>query len=145
MINIKIRARNLHRKYGTRNPEIIANEMGIIILKRPYSSTKTKGFFKKELGNKFIVVNSNLSQLDQLIVIAHELGHAILHDSKVALYLHEYSLFPRGKVEVEANKFAAELLINEQDLDKHSMENMTQEQIASYYGVPLELVKYKFS
>ncbi len=46
------------------------------------------------------------------IVLAHELGHALLHYHKSTCYLREYTLFPRGRIENEANKFAAELLID---------------------------------
>jgi Zn-dependent peptidase ImmA (M78 family) len=142
MINMRIRVRNLVRKHGTRNPETIAKELGITIQKKPF--TKVMGFFKKELGNKFIVVNSNLSEDMQRLVIAHELGHALLHNSKLTNYIHEYTLTPRGRVEIEANRFAAELLINEADVDKHSIENMSLDQLSYYFGVPKELVQYKF-
>ncbi|WP_446897480.1 ImmA/IrrE family metallo-endopeptidase [Clostridium sp. LBM24168] len=142
MINIHARVKHLIQKYGTRNPEKLAKELGITIIKRPYK--KTMGFFKKEFGKKFIVVNSNLQEFVQRLVIAHELGHALLHCSNQTVFIHEYTLFPRGKVEIQANKFAAELLINEKDIDKCYLENMSLDQLACYYGVPKQLVKYKF-
>ncbi|MDO6353567.1 ImmA/IrrE family metallo-endopeptidase [Caloramator sp. CAR-1] len=141
--NMHARVKHLVQKYGTRNPEKLAREMGIVVIKRPFN--KTMGFFKKALGKKFIVVNSNLPYTHQLIVIAHELGHALYHSSNSEIFLHEYTLFPRGKYEVEANRFAAELLINEKELDKYQFENMTVEQIAAYFEVPKELVEYKFN
>jgi len=143
MRNIKVRVRNLITKYGTRNPEILAKELGITIFKKPYKNTM--GFFKKELRKKYIVVNSNLDEVTQQVVIAHELGHALYHSNNKAVYIHEYTLTPRGKVEIEANKFAAELLINEYNIDKHSAKDMTISQLACYYGVPEQLIKYKFN
>lgn len=41
-----------------------------------------KGIYKKTLTNKFIIINENLSEFSCLIVLVHELGHAILHDSR---------------------------------------------------------------
>ncbi|WP_446715356.1 ImmA/IrrE family metallo-endopeptidase [Caloramator sp. Dgby_cultured_2] len=76
--------------------------------------------------------------------MAHELGHAIFHSSISDIFLHEYTLFPRGRYEIDANRFAAELLINDKEFDKHQFESMTIEQIALYFNVPKELVKYKF-
>jgi Zn-dependent peptidase ImmA (M78 family) len=142
-MNLHTRVKNLVRKYGTRNPEKLAKELGIEIIKKPFN--RTMGFFKKELRRKFIVVNSSLSEDLQQIIIAHELGHALLHSADTAIFMHEYTFFSRGKYEVEANKFAAELLIDEKDLDKHYIENMGIDQLACYYGVPRELVEYKFN
>lgn len=142
MINIHARVRHIIQKYGTRNPEKLSKEMGITIIRKPFKNTM--GFFKKALGKKFIVVNSNLSEDLQSIVIAHELGHAILHSNNTIVYIHEYTLFPRGKIEIEANEFAAELLIDERDMDKLYIKDMSVNQLACYFGVPKQLIEYKF-
>jgi len=107
--------------------------------------TKIMGFFTVELRRKFIVVNSNLDEATQIVVIAHELGHALLHSSRQSFYLHEYTLFPKGKREIQANRFAAELLINEYKLDKYYMQEMTICQLARYYRVPEQFIIYKFN
>lgn len=142
MINFHARVKHLIQKYGTRNPEKLACELGIIVIKKPFKSTM--GFFKKALGKKFIIVNSNLNEITQSIVIAHELGHALLHANGNTMYIHEYTLFPRGKFEIEANKFAAELLIDENDIDKQYMQDMSTDQLARYFQVPKQLLEYKF-
>ncbi|ADK14157.1 MULTISPECIES: ImmA/IrrE family metallo-endopeptidase [Clostridium] len=78
--------------------------------------------------------------------MAHELGHALLLYHRSTCFIREYTLFPRGRIENEANKFAAELLIDEKNIDKYSLENMCKGQIASYFGVNKKLlVKYKFN
>lgn len=141
MINIRVRVRNLVRKHGTRNPEIIAAELGIFIQRKPFK--KILGFYKKTLYEKSITVNSNLPESLQLLIIAHELGHALLHDSRLDEYIHQYSRVPRGKAEIEANKFAAELLIDEKEIDKLYLQDMSIDQLSSYFGVPGELIEYK--
>ncbi|WP_029161554.1 ImmA/IrrE family metallo-endopeptidase [Clostridium scatologenes] len=144
MINIRVRVNHLVKKYGTRDPEKLAKELSIIIKKVPFKSQKTKGFFKKQFGKKFIVINSNLSEFLQKIVLAHELGHATLHVSKSSYYIHEFTLFPRGKYENAANKFAAEILINENDIDTYSLKTMSINELSCYFGVPERLIMYKF-
>lgn len=67
------------------------------------------------ITNKFIVINENLSEFSQMIVLVHELGHAILYDSREMQTLKDYDLFPkyRNKIEVEANIFTSELMYDE--------------------------------
>ena len=122
-MNIALRVKNLVQKHQTRDPFRIAKEKNIIVKFLPYESTK--GYFIKVKTNKFIVINSNLDEISQKVVCAHELGHALLHsNNKQALkydkgmaMVQEFTLFPTNSVyENQANKFAAELLIHE-DLD----------------------------
>lgn len=71
-------ARQLVHKYKIRNPEEIAEALGIQIM-RVFDFKRQKGTFKLILNVPFIFVNGNLSNQMQRMVIAHELGHAILH------------------------------------------------------------------
>ena len=142
MINIHARVKHLVRKYETRNPEKLISYLGIRT--RYEDLIETKGFYINLLKNKFIVVNSNLNKNDKRIVLAHELGHAVLHYQKSVCFIREYTLFPRGRHENEANKFAAELLIDERDIDKCCFGNLSIDQLADYYGVPEQLIEYKF-
>ncbi|SQB33434.1 ImmA/IrrE family metallo-endopeptidase [Clostridium cochlearium] len=143
MINIHARVKHLIQKYGTRDPNKIADYLGINVEYKHYSNS-TKGYFIKILTNKFIIINSSIPNHEKEIVLAHELGHAVLHHNKDIKFIREFTLFPTGRYENEANKFAAELLINE-NIDKCYIENMSIDQLASYFCVPKELVKYKFN
>lgn len=143
MINIHARVKHLISKYNTRNPLKIISHLGIKV--KYEDLNETKGFYIRLLSNKFIVVNSSLTNNEKRIVLAHELGHALLHNNKSTCFIREYTLFPRGRHENEANKFAAELLIDESSFDKCNLETMTIEQLSCYYGVPKELIKYKFN
>lgn len=143
MLNIHARVKHLIQKYGTRDPHKIADYLGINVEFKHYSNS-TKGYFIKMLTNKFISINSNIPDHEKEIVLAHELGHAILHHNKDIKFIREFTLFPTGRYENEANKFAAELLINE-NIDKCYIENMGIDQLAAYFCVPKELVEYKFN
>ena len=50
------------------------------------------------------------------LILARKLWHALLHSSNQTSHIHEYTFFPRDKVEIEANNFATELLIDEKDI-----------------------------
>lgn len=146
-MNVHIRVRNLIRKYGTRNPYILAETLGIQIRGLYLSTNMPKGIFKKILGRKFIIINLTriLNESDKDFTLSHELGHAIFHSSDRAFFLHDHTFYQRGRFEIEANKFAAELLIDEKEIDEIILREMTLSQISSYFNVPEELVEYKFS
>ena len=112
-MNIKLRVKNLEKKYGTKDPYKLCKRLKINIIYMDLG--EIKGIYKKVVTNKFIVINENLDKFCQKVVLAHELGHAILHHSKEIQALKDYDLFPRfsNQIEIEANTFAAELLIDD--------------------------------
>ena len=146
MVNFKVRTRNLVRKHNTRNPYRIAIDKNIEIYEQYLSCDMPAGFFKKILSQKFIVLNLTKikDEYDRDYVLAHELGHALFHSNDEAFFLHDHTLYRRGRFEIEADKFAAELLINEKEIDKYSLDEMCTSQLCSYFGVPSHLIEYKF-
>lgn len=112
-MDIRRRVRNLEKKYGTRNPYKLCKMLKINILYMDLGNIK--GIYKKVITNKFIVINENLDDFCKEVVLAHELGHALLHHSKEIQALKDYDLFPNfnSQLEIEANTFAAELLIDD--------------------------------
>ena len=61
--------------------------------------------------NKCIWINENLEGNERLFVMAHELGHAILHPRENCYFIKHKTLFLNSRKEQEANKFAIDLLI----------------------------------
>lgn len=112
-MDIKRRVRNLEKKYGTRSPYKLCKMLKINILYMDLG--EIKGIYKKVVTNKFIVINENLDDFCKEVVLAHELGHSLLHHSKEIQTLKDYDLFPNfnSQLEIEANIFAAELLIDD--------------------------------
>jgi Zn-dependent peptidase ImmA (M78 family) len=140
--NIHARVKHLVQKYETRDPLKLARYLNIHVVHKEYSP-HTKGYYIKTIRNKFVVVNSTLDEYSQRIVLAHELGHAILHSSEQIYFIREYTLFPIGPYECEANKFAAELLIDDYDIKEIRNEPISH--IACMLKVNEELVEYKLN
>jgi len=136
------RVNKLIKQYGTRDPWKLAKELKIIVSVEPIE-TEIKGVFTSPLRVKQIILNSNLDRLSTIIVLAHEIGHAVLHANCGIGFIREYTLFPTGRYEIEANKFAAELLLDDLDLGLF-LEHGSIES-ARRLGVPEELVLYKFN
>ena len=114
-MDIKRIVKKLTEDYNTKDPFKLAKKLDISI--RYYILEDTKGFYKKILTKKYIFINSELSEFEQRVVCAHELGHAILHSSKkFEFMLDRTSLIRKSRVEEEANLFASWLLFND-DID----------------------------
>lgn len=78
--NIKLRVKNLVKKYNTTSPYKICDKLKIDIIYADLDDIK--GFYTKILSNKYIILNYNLDEISQRIILCHELGHAVLHGSK---------------------------------------------------------------
>ena len=104
--------------------------------------SSTLGMYKYIKRNKFIFLNTNLDYQQRKFVLAHELGHAILHSNLNCFFLEKKTLHLKNKFEIEANKFAVELLVDDKDLEE--LEGYTINQAAAILGVPADLLKYKF-
>jgi Zn-dependent peptidase ImmA (M78 family) len=146
MVDYKKKVKSLVKKYRTRDPYTIAKGERIEIKYKYLSHSSPKGIFKRVLRKKYIIINMTriIDDFDLRIVLAHELGHAIRHSSNSAFFLHDHTFYNRGKFEIEANEFAAELLIDEDKIDKLYLMSCSIEQLACSYEVPIELVRYKF-
>jgi Zn-dependent peptidase ImmA (M78 family) len=101
--------RKLIRKYKTSCPFELAQALGIHIRYNDLG-TSTKGLYYRKLRRRFIVIHNQLSPEWQRFVCAHELGHDRLHKGISRFFLEEHSYFAPGKFELQANRFAIQLL-----------------------------------
>lgn len=135
----------LVKKYGTRDPYELCRLLGIKIHYHDMQK-KLKGFFYYQSRQKNIVIDSNVNKILERILIAHELGHAVLH-TKIAMMrgFHEMEMFDgSSKEENEANFFAAELLLEDRVVLECLSEYSFFETAKMLY-VPAALLDYKFS
>lgn len=126
-------------KYKTRNPYEIAEELGILVQKNPLG--KIHGYYLFYSGIKCICVNSEIQDLEkEYMVAAHELGHAVMHEEERCMFF-EHTIYDKDKYEVQANKFAAELLIPDSII--YDNPGMTKLQIARINGYSEQLIGLK--
>ncbi len=138
----------LKRKYDESDPFKLCRDMGIKLLFSPMGKDETdcKGFFLVQSRIKSITINSDLSKDFQRIIAAHEIGHAILHKDKAGVKaFHEFGLFEDATtLEYEANIFAAELLLEDDDVLESLNDDLSFFQAASTLRVPAEILDFKF-
>ena len=113
--NIKLRVKNLVRKTGTANPFEIAAMLRIPIA---YAELPDKilGYLVRPVRRKTIVVNDKLDEREAYIVVAHELGHALMHGATNTFHA-DTATYSRSRDEFEANLFALYLLSYSYDID----------------------------
>ena len=114
-MNIKLRVLNLIARHRTRSPFKLARALNIEIIYQNLG--EVRGFFKKILRRKYIFINSELSEFDQKLVCAHELGHAVLHSSnRIQFLIDNTKILRKSKIEDEANLFASYLLFPDDEI-----------------------------
>ncbi len=133
----------LCKKYKTRDPFILADLLGIDVDCADLGNLK--GFYIVYNRNRFVVLNVNLTETLSRIILAHEIGHDRLHRTIAENGgLKEASFFDmKSKPEMEANIFAANLLITDKEVIEYGESGYTTEQMAKdlYVPYPLALIK----
>jgi Zn-dependent peptidase ImmA (M78 family) len=141
MKGIKDIVEQLIKIHNTNDPFKIAKEKNIIVL---FADLKdTLGFYSTYKRFRFIHLNNNLTEEEQLFVCAHELGHAILHPKSNTPFLRENTLLSVEKLEVEANTFAVELLLSDDVITQYRNTDLTIYDVAKLHSVPKDLVYLK--
>ncbi len=140
-------ADELKNKYQTANPMEICENLGICLLFQPMGTHENaiKGFVIGVDGVFTVTVNSDLPENIQRVIVAHELCHALKHCSDRVTSFSDSALFDEtSEMEKEANIFAAELLIDDNDILSLCDENVGFFELASQLLVPAELLEFKF-
>ena len=128
----------LKRKYGTDDPEEIADYLGVTIIRMPLEDVVAR-FYKLLKRRKYIFLNSDIDDDVFLrVVLAHELGHAIMHPKENCAFMKSKTLLLTSRIEKQANIFAAFLLIDDDMLEEFY--GYTEEQFCNCTGYPLELL-----
>ena len=138
-MEIKERVNKLVRKYKTRDPFEMIKGMNVILVFYPLDGVR--GFYQYFQRNNIIYIDETLSEHDKAFVLAHEIGHMILHKKSNAIFMDSRTQFRTSKYENEANKFAIELLISDESLCEYS--NCTIEQLSRIYGYHQKLIELR--
>lgn len=138
---IKRLVRYYERLVGCLDPVAIASCAGIRIASVPLGSIA--GNYKLIKRKRWIFVNENIP-IDSpfyRVVVAHELGHALLHRKKNCAFIRSHTLLLTSGIEREANQFAAYILIPDSMLQEYA--GFTKDQFCQCTGYPKELIELR--
>lgn len=138
-MDIRSIVHNLIKKHKTSNPYEIAKDLNIEVCDWDLGSVR--GYYFKYNRIKMIFLNAELPDHLKRFVLAHEIGHAVMHPNSCTPFL-QTTFWSIDKLETEANKFAAELIINDLDLMEHW--EYTVGEWAMFYGLPREIIELRF-
>lgn len=121
----------------TNDPFKIAEFIGIHVLVCPLGNVD--GTYRYIKRGHWIFINSDIDNESYArVVMAHELGHALLHKKENCCFMAHYTMLLTSKIEREANTFAARLLITDDLIQEFS--GFTKDQFSRCTGIPEELI-----
>ncbi len=149
-------------KGSTVDVKALAESCGIDVRVESFKNDSVSGFLHRaDDGSNTIVVNKNNPVARQRFTIAHELGHFFLHQNEtmhvdehetVSVYFRDSESSKATKInEIEANQFAAELLMPQEEIfaltkrelaKKRPMEVIIEE-LAEKYEVSITAMSLK--
>ena len=136
--------RSVIKKYKTRSPYELTSSMGIILHREELGSIL--GYYYKAYRIKHIVLNSDLEYMssEEKYVLSHELGHSVIHPNANTPFLRANTYLSVDRMEIEANKFAMQLLISDDDIREYAIEQQyTFDMLARMWGYEKELIELR--
>lgn len=137
----------LKKRFHVEDPFQACRAAGIILLPQPLGvkEDSIKGFYLQRNRIKTITYNDDLPVVLQRIIVAHEFGHSQLHVKSGVQAFHDVGMFNESnRYEKEANLFAAEFLLKDEDVLDTLNADTTFFAAASTLKVPMELLDFKF-
>lgn len=138
-MDIKKKANALVRKYSTRNPFEIIKHLNVIVVFYPLEGVR--GFYQYFQRNNIIYIDERLPENEKQFVCAHEMGHMFLHKQANALFMDSRTFLNTSKFELEANRFAVDLLISDDIIEDHI--EFTTSQFERLLGYNKQLIELR--
>ena len=115
----------LVKKFKTRDPFEILEAMNVIVGETDRYE-KLKGYCFMSCQTIYVMISSFLSEEEKKIVAAHELGHITLHrpQLKMAPMKDDVLYNMRDNTEYEANLFAADLILDDKEIEDLSSKSL---------------------
>lgn len=124
---------NIYDLYGYLEIEIIELDSNNVLLR------ENEAFYNRDyFENEVVFIRNDLNLHYKKFVLAHELGHSLLHTHIYEAAFNK-ELLNIGKLERQANYFAFKLL--NIDLDPIAFKDFTIPQIASFLYLPVKLLE----
>lgn len=135
----KALAARLSKKYDTRDPFRLADEMGFIVVFAPLVGMR--GFQQRTKRQNIIYINDELDERQQALVCGHEMGHHFMHRGMNRIFMNLNTQFVTQKFENEANLFSLELIFTDEDLQPFLNRSITD--AAAFMGVSIQLATWR--
>lgn len=126
--------------YNTSDPFELADYLGVLY---QIGNCKHEGCYMFLKNHRYIFLSNHLIDNELKLVMAHELGHALLDRKANCYFMRNKTLLLNSRLERRANLFAAYLLINEDLLQEFA--GYTQEQFCNCTGYPKELIELRLN
>lgn len=140
-MDVKKRANKIARFFRSRDPFEIIRGLNVILVYYPLDGVR--GFYQYFQRNNIIYLDERLSDPDKRFVLAHEMGHMYLHKKSNAIFMDTRTQFCTAKYELEADKFAIELLLPDEQLIEYQEDGFTTEQISRITGYSQYFIELK--
>ena len=127
-----------YKKFNTRNPFEKEDHLGILY---QIGNIGCSGCYMFLKNHRYIFLNQNLSEYETRLVMAHELGHAIMHRKENCYFIRNKTLLLNSKIEIEANIFASELLIPDDIIRENR--DLTTQQLSRLLGYEQALIELR--
>lgn len=128
------------RKYGTSDPFEIADQLGVLY---QIGNCRHAGCYMFLKNHRYIFLSNQLDSVEMRLVMAHELGHALLDRKSNCYFIRNKTLLLVSKLERRANLFAAHLLISDDMLQNYA--GYTKYQFCRCTGYPKELIELRLN
>ena len=135
----KALAARLSKKYESRDPFRLADELGFIVVSAPL--VDMRGFQQRIKRQNIIYINSDLDAQQQDLVCGHEMGHHFMHRGLNRIFMDTRTFIVTGRYETEANQFSVDLIFSDEELQPYL--SRSYERAAAYMGVSNELAAYR--
>lgn len=151
---IERRAKDVLREQGLLSipvdPVVLAKHLGMAVHNAKFSDDNLVGMIAKKGDNVTLLVNATDPPFRKRFTIAHELGHHFLHlledgefvDGEANLFrsprIDQKQMTPAQRREIQANMFAAALLMPEEELRAEYRRAKPLKQIARRFNVSEE-------
>ena len=126
------------RLCNTSDPFEIADRMGILY---QIGNLNQEGCYMFLKNHRYIFLSNQLSREELILVMAHELGHALLDRKSNCYFIRNKTLLLNSRLERRANLFAAYLLISDDLIAEFS--GYTMEQMSLCTSYPKELIELR--
>jgi len=132
--------------YGLRDIFEAAGKIGYRIIRYPIGSESFLGFALIRDDERIIFSNSSSILSREIFTVAHEIGHHMLHLSEMSgTFIKDDDLIDRDETEIEANYFAACLLMPAEKVDKFVRLELCEKEANDWSNLDIARIQTAFN